>query len=250
MNRPRVRIGPLELDNLLWDEALDRVEALVAARRGGYATTPNVDHLVTAHRDEEFRRIVKSADLVFADGQPLIWVSRLLGTPLVGKITGSDFIGRFAPRAAARGFRVFFMGGRPGAAEATGRFLELNYPGFQNAGSHCPPLGFEHDPRQNREAVRAIRSAAPDLVFVGLGAPKQEKWIWNNRDAYAPAFSFPVGVSFDFIAGFVKRAPCWMRDIGLEWFWRLCQEPKKLAGRYLVRDVQFLPIVIRQMMGK
>jgi N-acetylglucosaminyldiphosphoundecaprenol N-acetyl-beta-D-mannosaminyltransferase len=243
----RVRIGSVGVDNLSWGEALDRVEELVSGRGGGYAVALNIDQVVTAEQDEEFRRIVLEADLVIADGQPLVWFSRLLGRPLPEKVTGSDFLTRFAPRGAARGFRVFLLGGREGAAASTARILSETFPGYQVAGICCPPLGFERDPEKNREVIERIKTSRPDIVFIGLGAPKQEKWIAHNRKEYAPAFSFPVGAGFDFLSGQVRRAPAWLGRAGLEWAWRLAGEPRRMFGRYIVRDSRFLPIAIRQM---
>jgi len=247
MSGGRIRIGRLDLDRVSWAEALDRVEEMIFSRSGGYVLTPNVDHVVLAERDEDFRRIYREADLVLADGQPLIWAARLLGTPLPEKISGSDFIGRFAPRAVAREVRIFFLGGRPGAAPAAARLLEKRHPGLMVVGTACPPPGFESDKKRNEAVIAEINRARPDLVFVALGTPKQEKWIARHRAAYAPALSFPVGAGLDFISGQVRRAPAWMQASGLEWFWRLCREPGRMARRYLIRDARFFPILWRQL---
>jgi len=246
VKRPRVRIGSLEIDDLDWSEALEKVAELAARRRGGYVTTPNVDHVVLADSDPGFREINREADLVFADGMPLLWVARLLGTPLRAKISGSDFLVRFAAPAAARRFRLFFLGGRPGAAAAAARRLREENPGLEVAGVECPPFGFELDPERNRAVTEAIRRSGADLVFVGLGTPKQERWISRYRRDYHPAFSVPCGAGFDFLSGQVPRAPRWMRRAGMEWCWRLLREPRRLGRRYLVRDARFLPIVFRQ----
>jgi N-acetylglucosaminyldiphosphoundecaprenol N-acetyl-beta-D-mannosaminyltransferase len=111
----------------------------------------------------------------------------------------------------------------------------------------CPPPGFERNERSNREAVASVRSSGADIVFVGLGTPKQEKWYYENREGYRPAFSFPVGAGFDFLSGRVRRAPVWMRRSGLEWAWRLAREPRRMFGRYILRDRRFFPIVLRQL---
>jgi len=249
MSKNRVRIGSLEIDSISWEGALEKVGELINSRRGGYALTPNVDHIVLAQQDEDFRRLYLGADLVVADGQPLIWASRLLGTPLPEKISGSDFISRFAPLAMEREYKIFLLGGRPGAARQTAQLFGDKYPGIRIVGTSCPPLGFELSPESNREVIKAINAVSPDIVFIALGTPKQEKWIARYRREYAPAISFPVGAGFDFLSGQVRRAPAWMRRVGLEWFWRLCQEPRRLAGRYLARDFRFVPIVFKQMRG-
>jgi N-acetylglucosaminyldiphosphoundecaprenol N-acetyl-beta-D-mannosaminyltransferase len=138
------------------------------------------------------------------------------------------------------------MGGDPGAAEAAAEVLKSRYPGLQVAGTYCPPYGFDQDEPENRRAVEAVRSAEPDILFVGLGSPKQELWIARHMEELAIPVSIGVGISFSFTAGQVRRAPKWMRRVGLEWLHRLFSEPRRLWKRYLLRGPRFAPLVARE----
>jgi N-acetylglucosaminyldiphosphoundecaprenol N-acetyl-beta-D-mannosaminyltransferase len=199
--------------------------------------------------DAEFRQIYDNASLVLADGMPLIWASKFLGTSLKEKISGSDLFPKLCKVAAEKGYRLFFMGGRPGAALKAAEVLRDRYPDIQIVGTYSPPFGFENDREENDKIVRAIKNAKPDILFVGLGAPKQEKWIYKYRNDYQVPMSIGVGVSFEFVSGMVKRAPLWMQRVGLEWFWRLMMEPKRLWKRYLVDDPVFFWLVLKQKLG-
>lgn len=243
-------VGGVRIDAVSMPEALDRIEALVTAGRSAYVVTPNVDHIIRAQSDREYARIVRDADLVLADGQPLVWASMLRGTPLPGRVAGSDLFPLLCERAAARGWRVFFLGGAPGAAETARAVLKQQHPNLDVRGVYCPPMGFERDPLELRKTVEAVRAAAPQILFVGLGSPKQERWIVQHQAEYGPAVSLGIGVSFSFVAGDVRRAPRWMQRCGLEWLHRLVQEPGRLWKRYLVNGWRFLPIVARDLWGR
>ena len=244
--RRRVLIGSILIDDLSWDEALETVADLIRRRSGGYVVTPNVDHVVLAESDPELREIYRQASAVFCDGMPLLWAARFLGTPLRAKISGSDVLIRFCPRAAREGYRIFFLGGQEDAAEIAARRLTRRYPGLKVEGIYSPPWGFELDRQENTRVIEKINRVRPEILFVGLGTPKQEKWISRNRHLYRAGVSFPVGAGFDFVSGKFPRAPYWMQQGGLEWFWRLLREPRRLSRRYLGRDLKFFPIIYRQ----
>lgn len=246
-SNPTVRIGAIAISNVTWPEAIRRAEEMISSGGEDYALTPNVDHVVQADSDPYLRRIYTECPLVLADGMPLIWASRFLGAPLKEKISGSDFLVNFCPVAAKKGYRLFFLGGKDDAVEISASILRESYPGLQVVGTCSPPLGFEKIPAANRRVVEKIIAADPDIIFVGLGTPKQEKWIYENRHLYRTSLSFPVGAGFDFLSGKSRRAPGWMRRLGLEWLWRLALEPGRLFRRYLVRDMKFFPIVFRQL---
>ncbi len=241
----------MQFDNVTMDGAVAHVAHLVARGQPAYVVTPNVDHVVRASRDPAYANLVAGAALVLADGQPIVWASRLLGRPLKERVPGSDLLPRLCAFAAERGLRVFLLGGAPGrdggpcAAEAARDVLVRRHPGLQVVGIHCPPYGFEADAALRERAVEIVRDARPQIVFVGLGSPKQEQWIAANQERYGPAVSFGVGISFSFVAGHVRRAPRWMQRIGLEWLHRLMQEPGRLWRRYLVQGWTFLPLVLR-----
>lgn len=242
--RTQIRLGRLWFDRVTMEEAIGRIDELVRARRRSYVVTPNVDHLVRARQDAEYAAIVDRADLVLADGQPLVWLSRLVGAALPERVAGSDLFPRLCGHAATRGWRVFFLGGDPGAAEAARDVLTARHPNLNVVGTHCPPVGFERDPAARQAALAAVRAAEADIVFVGLGSPKQERWIVAHLSEYGPAVSIGVGISFSFTAGRVRRAPRWVQRLGLEWLHRVCQEPRRLAGRYFVRGWGFVPIAV------
>jgi N-acetylglucosaminyldiphosphoundecaprenol N-acetyl-beta-D-mannosaminyltransferase len=243
--RPRVRIGLLEVDVLGIGQALGAIEALVDARRGGVVFTPNVDHVVKAERDAELRAAYAAADLALADGMPLVWASRLLGTPLPERVAGSDLVLPLAALAARRGWRVYLVGGAPGDAARAAEVLARAH-GVAIAGVDAPALDLS---RAGAEAARAaaerVRDARPELVLAAFGAPKQELWIHRHRDLLRPAVVLGVGASLAFVAGTIPRAPRWMSRSGLEWLHRLAREPRRLWRRYLVEDAAFAPIVVR-----
>lgn len=245
-NARRLRVGRLEIDPVTMTGALDRIEALVARGRGGIVVTPNVDHVVIAERSAEFREAYAAADLSLADGQPVVWSSRLLGVPLPEKVSGSDLVLPLVDRAAARSWRVFLLGAGPGVADAAAERLRREH-GVTIVGTAAPFVTVASgagDP-EGDVAVEAIRAAKPHLVLVAFGAPKQEIWMHRRRAALAPAVLLGIGASLDFVAGRVRRAPRWISRAGLEWIWRLAREPRRLARRYLVEDPRFLAILWR-----
>jgi N-acetylglucosaminyldiphosphoundecaprenol N-acetyl-beta-D-mannosaminyltransferase len=250
MMNQRIDIGGVEIDNLTLTECLHRLGELVANRKPVYVITPNVDHVVKLQKDVDFRKVYEQSAMNLADGVPLLWAAKFLGTPLKEKISGSDLLPVICQQAAQRGFKLFLMGGRPAAADRAAVKLREQFPGLQIVGTHCPPLGFEKDETQNQQIIQLIKDAKPDILFVGLGAPKQEKWIYRWHAQYAVAVSIGVGVSFEFVAGMVKRAPAWMQKIGLEWFWRIMMEPGRLWRRYLIEDMQFFPLILKQKLRK
>ncbi len=221
--------------------------ALAQGDRPAYAVTANVDHVVRFHRCPQVRTLYTDADLVLADGAPLVWVSRLLGVPLPERVAGSDLFPRLCQEAAKCGLSVFFLGGDPGTAHKAADLLSKRHPRLRVAGTYCPTFGFETDSDESQRINHLIRDAAPDLLFVGLGSPKQEQWISANRHACGARLSVGVGISFSFTSGDVRRAPRWMQRIGLEWVHRLVQEPRRLGRRYLIEDAVFLMLVLRQL---
>jgi N-acetylglucosaminyldiphosphoundecaprenol N-acetyl-beta-D-mannosaminyltransferase len=235
----RIRIGRVWIDRVTFDEALSSIEALIG--RGGAVFTPNVDHVVTADKNEEFAAAYDAADVSVADGQWVVWAARVLGTPLPAKISGSDLTLPLAKRLGARRSSVYFVGGAKGAAEKAAERLASEcgvrvsgiYDGRIDLGTPDPAL------------VAGVRAARPDVVLVALGSPKQELWIHRNREALRPAVLVGVGATLDFLAGYVRRAPAWVSKAGLEWAFRLVLEPRRLAKRYLVNDPRFAAIVLR-----
>jgi len=246
---PRVRVGKLPIDVVDFEGALDAIDRLVRARNGGTVFTPNVDHVVMAEHDERFRTAYANAALSLVDGTPVLWASRLLRTPLPAKISGSDLVMPLMQRAAGRGYRVYFLGGAEGVAELAKRKLEEALPNIKIVGTDASRIDANKDPNEFDEVTDRIKRAEPDLVLVALGAPKQEIWSHARAEGLKPAVMIGVGASLDFIAGIQKRAPRWMSGAGLEWLYRLAQEPRRLAARYLLRDPEFCLILLRQLVA-
>lgn len=232
------------------NEVVGVIKNFIDNKEQGYVVTPNIDHVVKLQNDKEFLEIYKNASLVLSDGMPILWAAKFLGSPLKEKISGSDLFLKLCESAAENGYRLFFLGGRPGAALKAAEILKLKYPNIKIVGTYSPPFGFEKDENENNKIVRMIKDAAPDILFVGLGAPKQEKWIYGHKDKYMVPISMGIGISFEFTAGIVKRAPLFMQKLGFEWFWRLMMEPKRLWKRYLVDDMKFFWLVLKEKLKK
>lgn len=211
---------------------------------GGWICTMNLDVLRQCCASGDLRQLVRGADLVVADGMPLVWASHLAGSPVPERVAGSSLV-ETLPRAAARtGHSVFLLGGNPGAADEAARVLQAANPQLRIAGVLCPPMGFEGDAAELRHIERTLREARPDVVFVGLGFPKQEQLIRRLRPVLPGAWFVSCGISFSFMSGEVARAPHWLQGIGLEWLHRMVQEPRRLFRRYVVQGFPFLPRVL------
>ncbi len=243
MARARLRIGKVPVDAVTLAEALDAVEALVAAGQGGTVLTPNVDHVVNVDADAAFEAAYARASLSLADGMPLVWASRLLGPRLPERVAGSDLVGPLLERAGQRGWRVYFLGAGPGVAEKAAALARARW-NTHVVGTSAPLVDLKDDGAVAAIAAQ-VAAATPHLVLVALGAPKQELLMDRIADRIRPAVSIGVGASLDFIAGTVKRAPAFFRDHGLEWLYRLTQEPGRLWRRYLVNDPKFALILLR-----
>jgi N-acetylglucosaminyldiphosphoundecaprenol N-acetyl-beta-D-mannosaminyltransferase len=240
----RLRIGEVPIDVLTFEQALDEIEALVEARAGGYVVTPNIDHVVLAEDHPGFRAAYQAASLSLVDGMPLVWASRAVGRVLPERISGSDVIPPLMERAAKKKWRVYFLGGADGVAQATAEKLKADL-GIEVAGFDAPMIPGDPDPTQQREVLEKLKATKPDLVLVALGAPKQELWMYRCAKDYSPAVALGIGAGLDFVIGRIRRAPRWMQTAGLEWAHRLASEPKRLWRRYLVNDPKFVLILAR-----
>jgi N-acetylglucosaminyldiphosphoundecaprenol N-acetyl-beta-D-mannosaminyltransferase len=230
-SRSPIAILGVRFDNVTIREALESIERMIATRRPHYAVTANVDFVVQAQNDVELRRIFFDAHLVLCDGTPLVWASRLLGNPLCERVAGADIVPLLLQLAEQRGYRVFFLGAAPDSIERAMANVRSRHPQLTICGYYSPPfnqlLEMDHD-----EIRRRVVGAQPDLLFVSLGCPKQEKWVAMNYRALGVPVTIGVGATIDFLAGQVRRAPVWMQRSGLEWVFRLLQEPRRLYRRY------------------
>jgi N-acetylglucosaminyldiphosphoundecaprenol N-acetyl-beta-D-mannosaminyltransferase len=247
---PRLSIGNVQVDAHTFASALDAIEALVVAGRGGAVFTPNVDHVVKAEHDVALGEAYAAADLCLADGMPLVWASRLLAPRLPERIAGSDLVLPLLGRAASRGWSVYLLGGAAGSAELAAGAI-AHGTGARIAGTDAAHIALERlDEGEGAAALARVRAARPELLLVGLGAPKQELWIHRHRAELAPTVALGVGAAIDFLAGRIPRAPRWMARAGLEWAYRLAREPRRLARRYLVDDPEFLVILARELLNR
>ncbi len=226
-----------QVDNVTMQEALDEICNMVDTGINQYVVTPNVDHIVKLENDPYLREVYENASLITTDGQILIWISRWLGTPIVERVPGSDLFPNVCEIAAQKSWRVFLLGAAEGVAARAARNLEQRYPGLQIAGVYSPPLGFENDDAERKKIFDIVNLAAPQILVLGLGTPKAEKFFYRYRDHFRVSVALHVGGSIDFEAGVIPRAPQWMRRAGLEWLFRLIKEPRRLAKRYLIDDM-------------
>jgi N-acetylglucosaminyldiphosphoundecaprenol N-acetyl-beta-D-mannosaminyltransferase len=242
----RIQMGRLPIDVVDFPGALSTIEDLVRAGKGGMVFTPNVDHVVLAEHDDRLQAAYSRVSLSLVDGTPVLWAARLLGRPLPEKVSGSDLVIPLVERAAAQGWRLFLLGGADGVAARAATVLQARFPGLTIAGTASPRVDIGPDPSARRAIAAQIALTHPDIVLVAFGAPKQEIFCDDTQDLLAPAVLVCVGAGIDFVAGTARRAPSWLSRFGLEWAYRLAREPRRLAGRYLLRDPQFLGILARQ----
>ena len=241
----RVHLGGTGIDRITEGEVVAVVREALAAGEGGRIITPNVDILRRAQAKAGIQACLREADLVVADGMPLIWASRLGGTPLPERVAGSSLIWSLSEGLGRDGRTIFVIGGvpatetRPDGATRAARRLAARCPGLRIAGALCPEFGFEQDPPAYAALCARVAAAQPEMVFVGLGFPKQEQVITRLRAHLPHSWFIGCGAAVNFVAGDVDRAPRWMRRTGLEWAHRLGTEPRRLAGRYLKRDAPY-----------
>lgn len=241
----RMKFMNTEIDNLTMDEALVEIDKLIRENKNAYVVTPNVDHIVQLERGGELVQVYRYADLILTDGKPLIWISKWYGTPIKEKISGSDLFPLVCKMAAEKNYKMYFLGAAEGVAAKAAENLMKKYKGLNVVGAYSPPYGFEKDEMEMAKIEKMIKDANPHILIVGLGCPKQELFIFHNKERLGVPVSLGLGASLDFEAGNIKRAPKWMANHGLEWLFRITQDPKRLAKRYLVDDRKILGLAIK-----
>jgi len=215
-----------------------------------YVVTPNVDHVVKFQNDPIFRAAYKDAALVVVDGKPVLWASRILRKFLPTTVPGSDLFPALLDAAKGRDLRVFLIGAAEGVAEKAAKQISMRWPWVTVCGYYSPPMGFNALAPENSKALAMINQARPDVLVVGLGAPKQEIWVHAMQHQLHVKAGLCVGATIDFLAGEKVRAPKWMRTVGVEWLHRALSEPKRLMGRYW-HDAKVFPILVfKEMFSK
>lgn len=236
-----------------------RMPEAVAALRGWideaplqcrYVVTPNVDHTVLLQENPALRDSYQDADLILADGHPIVWASKFLRQPIPERVPGSELVPALFDSYDQGGrLRVFLLGAMPGVGAVAAKNIHHQWPNVETVGVYSPPLGFENNPEENNNILGRIALVQPDVLIVGLGAPKQEIWVNQHRQAIRAKTALCVGATIDFLAGEQKRAPAWMQKSGIEWLHRMCSQPKRLVKRYAKDAWVFPQLIWRQMNG-
>jgi N-acetylglucosaminyldiphosphoundecaprenol N-acetyl-beta-D-mannosaminyltransferase len=235
---------PLALTD--YERAMDWIDATVARGGRGYVVAAAVHCVMVCQEDEELRRAVLGSSLTVPDGQPLVWALNALGHDLPGRVYGPDLMSRYCERAAATGTSMYLYGGHnQGALVQLALNLRRRHPGIRIVGGHSPPHR-ELTPQERDRVAEEINRSGADVVWVGIGVPKQEKWMADMRDRLRAPVLIGVGAAFDFHAGLVPQAPAWLQSLGLEWAFRLAQEPRRLWRRYLRYNPRFVLGFARQ----
>lgn len=235
-----ITLGRVRLDRITADELVDIVFARLAAGRGGQIITPNLDILQQCDEHASTAELIAAADLSVADGVPLLWLAQLAGSPLPGRVAGSDLVWSLAERAAKEGRSIFLLGGDEGVAGAARRILESRFPGLAIGGIASPRVSFPPTQGELAEVGRVLAEAAPDLVYCAFGTPKQERLAAELAPSFPRTWFLGCGASLSFIAGHRRRAPVLLQRLGLEWLFRMLEEPGRLARRYLGRNLPYL----------
>ena len=239
----RMKFLNTHVDNLTMDEAVTAIDRLVQERKHSYVVTPNMAHIILIENDPLFKKVYENASLVLTDGKPLLWIAKWKGTPIKEKVSGSDLFPRMCKLSAEKGYRIFILGAAEGVAVKAAENLKKKFQGLQISGTYSPPLGFEKDENEVDKIVTMINEAKTDILAVALGSPKGEKFLYNVCPKLEASLSISIGATIDFEAGNVKRAPKWMSNIGLEWLYRITQDPKRLIKRYWKDAISIVPII-------
>jgi N-acetylglucosaminyldiphosphoundecaprenol N-acetyl-beta-D-mannosaminyltransferase len=241
----RARFFGCQVDRLDLEETVRRCEELVVTGGGAQQTSLNVAKVVAMRDDARLRDIVLGSEVVSADGQPIVWASRLLGDPLPERVAGIDLMRALLPVAARKGYGVFILGARTDVLAQAVERLRAEHPGLRIVGYRN---GY-FTAAEASDVCDEIRAAQPDILFVAMGSPQKEYWIADHRDELGVPLSMGVGGAVDVIAGVTKRAPRWMQRAGLEWFYRLAQEPRRLWRRYFLTNLQFCLLLARELLS-
>ena len=242
----RIAVGHALIDNCSSEQVCASIIAH-AQNRGepAHVITPNAQHIVLLEKDRDLQEVYDHADLVIPDGISLLIAARLYGRSLQQRVAGVDLFKELCRLAVVHDLHVFLLGGRPGSAELSVATLKSEFSGLR-CSTYCPPFGFEQSAAGLKQTADAITAARPDILFAAFGAPKQEYWIYRHGLKLSVPVCIGVGGSFEIVGGVVPRAPMWAQSMGCEWLYRLCREPRRMWRRYLIGNVEFAAIVLRQ----
>lgn len=239
-----VRVSAVDMEM-----ALKNIQSWIARAERHYVCVSGVHGLMESHRDPGLRRIHNAAGLVTPDGMPLVWLCRLMGFSHVRRVYGPDLMLALSERSVIHGYRHFYYGGAPGVVETLAARMQQRFLGLRVVGTYSPPFR-PLTPAEDQQIVARINASGADIVWVGISTPKQERWMAEHIGRLRARVMIGVGAAFDFHAGVKKQAPHWMQQIGLEWLYRLRQEPRRLWRRYLINNPYFVCLMLLQFLGK
>ncbi len=244
---PKIDLLDVKLNVLTLEQAIEEMEAAITRRERGYVSTCPVYTVMLGHERPDVRSALNHATWATADGVPVAWAQRWLGGRGAGRVYGPDLMRGLCARSAERGFSQFLLGGGPGVAEQLAETLTSTYPGLPIAGLACPPFRAP-TAAEEESLIEQINASRADIVWVGLGSPKQDLWMERMRPRLEAPLLVGVGAAFDFLTGRVAQAPTWMQRSGLEWAFRLATEPRRLWRRYVIYNPKFLAALAGQIL--
>lgn len=239
---PRIDMMGCYIDNLSMAETLQAIEKLIQSGEPSQHVAVNVDKVVKANKDPNLQRIINECALISADGMPIVWASRLLGKPLKERVTGVDLFEALMACSAEKAWRIYFLGATEAIVGTVKQHYETKYPDILI-------VGYRNGywlPEQEKVVVEHIKLAQADLLFVAMSSPQKEQFLGRYQAEMKIPFAMGVGGTFDVVAGKIKRAPLWMQQSGLEWFYRFLQEPRRMYKRYFIEDMMFFWLMLKE----
>ncbi len=239
MNLDFFKILGVKVSVLDLNKAFKYIDFLITQKKRAYVCVAPVSTIVDCQRDAEYRKVVNGADMVTPDGMPLVWFAKRAGYAQIKRTYGPDLMDLTCDLGQEKGYRHYFYGGAPETVEALEKILKKKYPKLNIVGKYSPPFRAKAQ-IEDKKIIDDINRADPDVLWVGLGAPKQDYWMVKNRELFNAPVMVGIGAAFDFLSGKKSQAPKWMQKSGLEWFFRLCCEPKRLWKRYCIGNSLFI----------
>ena len=249
MKNTRVQILGTDINLLVLDEAVQQIEEFIHGKEFHYVCFCNVHTIMTCKDDKTFRRITNDAALALPDGMPLVWTARLYGYHQPRRVYGPDLMLALCKKGVSKGYSHFLYGGSINVPETLAEKLNARFPGIKIVGCYSPPFR-SLSQHEDEKIVRMINESGADILWVGLGAPKQERWMASHCGRIKAPVMLGVGAAFDFHSGTVKQSPKWMQDRGIEWLFRLCVDPKRLWKRYLINNYRFVYHLVKEAIAK
>lgn len=248
MQRKRIKILDALVDVLTMGSAINRIESWINEKKKKYVCVAPVSTIVDAIDNEKYRQVVNNADMVIPDGMPIVWIAKAKGQKEIGRVYGPDMMKRICVDPCLAHWRHFFFGATSETLELLRKRLKIVNPDIKICGSYAPPFR-DRAVKEDDSIIQMINDAQPDIVWVGIGAPKQDYWMVLNRDQLNVPVIIGIGAAFDFLAGLKPMAPEWVQQIGMEWFFRLCCEPRRLWRRYVIGNSKFLFELLKELIG-